>query len=264
MDHQPSDPWQTLGDSARAKVRTAEEILGRAPDHGAFSTRVESAAAAPSSALDFMPGCDPAVPGYELLSELGRGGMEVVYKARQTSLNRVIALKMVLSGVYAGGVERQRFANEAQSIAQLKHPNIVQVFDFGEHRGHLFYAMELLEGGSLAARLGGQPQPPIKSAEVVEILAHAIQQAHLAGISHRDLKPANIFLTDDGTPKIGDFGLAKRDTHELTAPGAVMGSPSYMAPEQALGDTDLVASLVDVYALGENRFHSGQTGYHQG
>jgi serine/threonine-protein kinase len=155
--------------------------------------------------------------------------MGVVYKARQTSLNRLVAVKMVLSSVYTGEVERRRFANEAQSVAQLKHPNIVQVFDFGEHRGHLFYTMELLEGGSLAARIGGQPQPPIKSAELVEVLARAIHQAHSAGISHRDLKPSNIFLASDATPKIGDFGLAKRDSHDLTATGAVMGSPSYMA-----------------------------------
>jgi tRNA A-37 threonylcarbamoyl transferase component Bud32 len=197
-----------------------------------------------------MPIGELSVPGYEILSELGRGGMGVVYKARQTSLNRLVAIKMVLSGVYTGEDDRRRFANEAQSVAQLKHPNIIQVFDFGEHRGHLFYTMELLEGGSLAARLGGQPQPPGKSAELVEVLARAIQQTHSAGITHRDLKPANIFLTGDGTPKIGDFGLAKRVSHNLTASGAVMGSPSYMAPEQASGDTALVGPLVDVYALG--------------
>jgi serine/threonine-protein kinase len=192
----------------------------------------------------------PEVPGYDIVGELGRGGTGVVYKARQLSLNRVVALKMVLSGVYAGEEERQRFVNESRRAAAVKHPNIVQVFDSGAHRGHLFYAMELLEGGSLAAQLGGRPQPPIRSAELVEALARAVQTAHAAGIIHRDLKPANIFLAIDGTPKIGDFGLAKQIDHSLTATGAVMGSPSYMAPEQASGATAAVGPGVDVYALG--------------
>jgi tRNA A-37 threonylcarbamoyl transferase component Bud32 len=190
------------------------------------------------------------VPGYEILGELGRGGMGVVFKARQTNLNRIVALKMVLSGGYAGQAERKRFVNEALSVAQLGHSNIVPIFDFGEHAGHLYFTMEFLEGGSLAARLGGQPQPALRSAELVGVLARAIEQVHAAGIAHRDLKPANVFLTACGEPKIGDFGLAKRESQDLTATGAVIGSPCYMAPEQAAGETALVAKLVDVYALG--------------
>lgn len=188
MDHQPSDLWRTRSDSALAKVRAVEKFLGELKEEAIPSTQV-GGTAPPSTTQDVVLGRGLSVPGYEILGELGRGGMGVVYKARQTSLNRVVALKMVLSGVHTGEVERKRFANEAQSVAQLKHPNIVQVFDFGEHGGHLFYAMELLEGGSLASRLGGQPQPPMKSAELAEVLARAVQQAHSAGIVHRDLKP---------------------------------------------------------------------------
>src|SRR5262249_30261972 len=170
-----------------------------------------------------------AVPGYEILAELGRGGMGVVYKARQRSLNRIIALKMVLAGGHAGAEERARFLTEAEAIARVRHPGIVQIHDFGTHDGLPYFSLEFCGGGSLAVRLRGTTLPPHDAAETVEAIARAVQAAHDAGIVHRDLKPGNILLADDGTLKITDFGLAKRvEGGGLTRSGAVLGTPSYM------------------------------------
>jgi serine/threonine-protein kinase len=193
----------------------------------------------------------PQVPGYEVLEELGRGGMGVVYKARQKLLNRLVALKMILSGSLAGPEERVRFLAEAESIAAVRHPSIVQVFDFGTHAGMPFFSLELCEGGSLANRLAGHPLPPTEAARFVEQIARAVQAAHEKGIIHRDLKPGNTLLTLDGTPKVTDFGLARRVEAGagMTVTGRVMGTPSYMAPEQAQGRKD-IGPAVDIYALG--------------
>jgi tetratricopeptide (TPR) repeat protein len=213
----------------------------------------------PSDAPTVVPGESPRaggpplpdVPGYELLEEIGRGGMGVVYKARQAGLDRLVALKMVLAGAYAGEAERARFRGEALAVARLQHPHVVQVFAVGEHEGHPFLALELLEGGSLAERLRGGPLPPRQAAELAERLARAVQAAHEAGVVHRDLKPANILLGGDGTAKVADFGLAKRlDAAGPTQSGAVMGTPAYMAPEQAGGRAKEVGPAADVYALG--------------
>jgi serine/threonine-protein kinase len=192
----------------------------------------------------------PVVPGYEVLGELGRGGMGVVYKARQVSLNRVVALKMMLWGAHAGTDELARFRTEAEAIARLKHPHVVQVYEFGSQDGVPYFSLEYLEGGSLADWLKGEPQSPAEAARTVEVLARAVQAAHERGVVHRDLKPANALLAADGTPKISDFGLAKQGDTGRTAPGEVLGTPSYMAPEQAEGDPGKVGSPVDVYALG--------------
>jgi WD40 repeat protein len=193
----------------------------------------------------------PVIAGYEILGELGRGGMGVVYKGRQTSLNRLVALKMILAGGYAGAEQRTRFRTEAEAIASLQHPNIVQIYEVGEAEGKSYVALEFLEGGSLDGRLRGTPLPPKGAARLVEVLAGAVHAAHRQHIVHRDLKPANILLTADGTPKVADFGLAKRlgeagQTHS----GAVLGTPSYMAPEQADGQSKEVGPAADVYALG--------------
>ena len=179
----------------------------------------------------------PEVPGFEVLAELGRGGMGVVYRARHVALGRVVALKMVLAGEYAGRRELERFRLEARAVAQLSHPNIVQVYEVGEAGGRPYFAMEFVAGGSLAERLAGTPQPPRAAAALVEQLARAMHAAHRAGVVHRDLKPANVLLAADGTPKITDFGLAKKLDEDAgqTSSGAVMGTPSYMAPEQAAG-----------------------------
>jgi serine/threonine-protein kinase len=189
------------------------------------------------------------IPGYEILQTLGRGGMGVVYKARQTALNRIVAIKVILSGYHAGPEAMQRFRTEAEAIARLQHPNILQVFDLGEQDGQPYLVMEFCGGGSLTRRDG--PMPPADAARLARTLAEAMQHAHSHGIVHRDLKPGNVLLTADGTPKISDFGLAKRldEGPGLTHSGAILGTPAYMAPEQAQGQKE-VGPATDVYALG--------------
>ncbi len=200
------------------------------------------------------PGAPPArvrVPGYEILSEMGRGGMGVVYRARQTRLGRIVALKMILAGGHADEHELTRFRNEAESVARLQHPNIVQIHEVGEHEGLPFLSLEFCGGQSLENKLAGTPLPPPDAAALVETLARAMHAAHLKGVVHRDLKPANVLLTEDGRPKITDFGLAKKlDDIGHTVTGTVMGTPSYMAPEQACGKGGVIGPAVDVYALG--------------
>ncbi len=194
----------------------------------------------------------PAISGYEILEELGRGGMGVVYKARQIQLNRPCALKMILGGAHAGVGAAARFLAEAQAIARLQHPHIVQIHHIGEAEGLPFFELEYVEGGSLDQRLDGTPWAARRAAGLVELLAVAVVEAHRLGIVHRDLKPANILLLADGTPKIGDFGLAKSQGTDtgLTATDSIMGSPSYMAPEQAAGLTRQLGPSADIYALG--------------
>lgn len=174
--------------------------------------------------------------------------MGVVYRARQVALNRLVALKMILAGPHAGPEELARFRTEAEAIAQLQHPNIVQVYEIGEAEGRAYFSLEFVEGGSLASQLNGTPLPATRVAQLVEVLARAIHYAHLHGIIHRDLKPANVLLTADGTPKITDFGLAKKleGGTGQTQSGDVMGTPSYMAPEQAQGKIGQIGPAVDV------------------
>jgi serine/threonine protein kinase/WD40 repeat protein len=222
------------------------------------------------------------ISGYEILEGLGRGGMGVVYKARQVSLNRLVALKMVLAGSHAAARDLARFRTEAEAVAHLQHPNIVQIHELGEHNGLPYFSLEFVAGGSLAQKLGGTPQPAQPAAELVETLARAVHVAHEHGVIHRDLKPANILLavvscqlsvvseerapsaltTDNWqlttVPKIADFGLAKylEDDRPGSAPGGltqtgtVLGTPSYMAPEQAAGRLPDIGPATDVYALG--------------
>ncbi len=195
----------------------------------------------------------PAIPGYEVLQEIGRGGMGVVYKARDLKLKRLVALKMIRHGSHAGEQEQRRFLTEAQAVAQLSHPGIVQIFSFDLFEGLPFFAMEFCTGGSLAQRLGGTPLPPRDAAALVERIARAVQHAHDAGVIHRDLKPSNVLLDAQGQPKVTDFGLAARQLEEdarLTASGVVMGTPAYMAPEQAQGRSRESTPAADIYSLG--------------
>ncbi len=194
----------------------------------------------------------PGVAGYELLGVLGRGGMGVVYKARQVALGRVVALKMVLGGGHARETDLARFRAEAQAIARLQHPNLVQVYEVGEYQGQPWFSMEYVAGGSLHEKIDGKPQPPRQAAELVRTLALALDAVHRQGVVHRDLKPQNVMLTADGTPKVMDFGLAKDLGSDAgpTVTGRVVGTPSYMAPEQARGHGWLIGPATDVYALG--------------
>jgi tRNA A-37 threonylcarbamoyl transferase component Bud32 len=220
--------------------------LRQAVDAGADTTAEGTGreAAAP-------PGEWPAVPGYTIEGVLGRGGMGVVYKARQVAADRAVALKMILHGGHADAEARARFRTEAQAVARLQHPHIVQIHDVGEHAGVPFFSLELCPGGSLDKKLAGTPLPPQQAAVLTEQLARAMQAAHQKGILHRDLKPANVLLTEDGTPKVTDFGMAKKlGEAGQTATGMVLGTPSYMAPEQARAEGEAVGPAADVYALG--------------
>jgi serine/threonine-protein kinase len=194
----------------------------------------------------------PRIPGYELEAVLGRGGMGIVFRARHLRLKRLVALKMALAGDYADPRERERFQREAEAAAGLRHPNVVQIHDVGDTDGRPYLTMELVEGGSLAQKLGGTPQPARQAAELLAVLAGAVQAAHACGVVHRDLKPGNVLLTADGTPKVSDFGLARRleGGAGLTQSGVPLGTPSYMAPEQAWGQTRAIGPATDVYALG--------------
>jgi WD40 repeat protein len=193
----------------------------------------------------------PVVPGYTILSVLGRGGMGVVYKAEQTALHRLVALKMILHGDHVSADERRRFQAEAEAIARLQHANIVQVHEVGEHNGLPYFSLEFCSGGSLEKQLDGTPWEPQRAATLVQTLSQAVQAAHQAALVHRDLKPGNVLLTADGTPKVTDFGLVKQvGVQGQTQSGAVVGTPSYMAPEQAGGKGKEVGPAADVYALG--------------
>jgi serine/threonine protein kinase/WD40 repeat protein len=240
----------------------------------------------------------PEAPGYEIVRMIGRGGMGIVYEARDKSLNRTVALKMILMGPHASDKDRRRFRQEAEAVAQLQHPGIVQIYEIGESPTGPFLALEYVGGGSLSEKLDGKPWLPLAAAELMEYVTRAVEAAHQAGIIHRDLKPANILLQAPGnrpshsdsapsgqvteagqtevrndvtasemrlpqsssriavpetrTPKITDFGLAKRldSAQHHTASGAILGTPSYMAPEQAEGRSSTIGPATDVYALG--------------
>lgn len=188
---------------------------------------------------------------YELLREIARGGMGVVYEARQVSLNRIVALKMILSGQLASEEEVLRFRTEAEAAANLDHPGIVPIFEIGEHEGQHYFSMGFVRGRSLADRIAEGPLTPTAAAELLQKICDAMSYAHQRGVIHRDLKPANILLDADGQPKVTDFGLAKKTEADsnLTGTGQILGTPTYMAPEQARGDADIGPSA-DIYAIG--------------
>ncbi|MEW6157262.1 MAG: serine/threonine-protein kinase, partial [Verrucomicrobiota bacterium] len=189
---------------------------------------------------------------YELLDEIARGGMGVVYKARQSSLNRIVAVKMILSGHLASAADVKRFQTEAEAAANLRHPNIVAIHEVGDHDGQHYFSMDFIEGKNLAEVARGHPMPARRAAEIVKAIAEAIHYAHQRGTLHRDLKPHNVILGANDQPHITDFGLAKQIQRDsgLTREGSIMGSPSYMSPEQAAGKQEQVGPASDVYSLG--------------
>jgi hypothetical protein len=239
-----------------AAAAALEEYGRRFPEHREALRAWLSGSTQGRSSEGSSAGGPQALPGYQILELLGRGGMGAVYRAVQLGLGRLVAVKMVLSGADPDDADRERFRAEAMAVARLQHPNVVQIFEVGEHDGRPWFSMELVEGGSLQQHAGGTPQHPRQAAALVETIARAVHAAHQSGIVHRDLKPANVLLSSRRAsilacplpvgkqgclpyePKITDFGLVKRLDADsgLTQTGAVMGTPSYMAPEQAGGN----------------------------
>jgi serine/threonine-protein kinase len=257
----------------RALEASTDAPLGERESHpmatGSTLLQQPPQGSASSGLLPPVTGQPPLVPGYEILGELGSGGMGVVYKARHIELNRHVALKMIRAGPHASPDDLVRFRAEAETVARLQHSNIVQIYEVGEASGCDYLALEFVSGGNLAQRLSGAPIPSREAAELTLSLARAVEYAHRQGIVHRDLKPANILLARDGErrssreestsassgayePKIADFGLAKRLDADMahTQTGTVLGTASYMAPEQAEGRTHAIGPATDVYSLG--------------
>ncbi|MFI5455665.1 MAG: serine/threonine-protein kinase [Isosphaerales bacterium] len=280
VSFQPSDPQVANSEEKSDSDETCFILSGEdsrqtvAADAATVATRREATDGSSSGAATLE---GVTVPGYDILEELGRGGMGVVYKARHRRLQRLVALKMVLAGSHVGQVGLARFRAEAEAVAKLLHPNIVQIFETGEHEGRPYFSLEFVEGGSLDKRIAESPTSPRGAARFVETLARAMEVAHQRGIVHRDLKPSNILLAKLGSqssvirnreldssslpadhwsrttmPKIADFGLAKRvgDDSSQTQSGAILGTPSYMAPEQAGGKNREVGPAADIYSLG--------------
>ncbi|HMC10930.1 MAG TPA: serine/threonine-protein kinase, partial [Pirellulaceae bacterium] len=195
---------------------------------------------------------------YELRQELGRGGMGVVYLASQASLNREVAVKMILRGQFATRIDRERFEAEAQAAAKLDHPGIVPVYEVGEIDARPYFSMKYVSGTTLAQRLTPGPLPPREAARILAAVARAIHFAHMRGVLHRDLKPSNILLDEKGEPHVTDFGLAKQITDEagsVTKTGVMLGTPAYVAPEQAVGARNQIGPHSDVYSLGVILYH---------
>lgn len=226
-------------------ARVVEELVGPPATIVEADESISQTAVRPTASPGRIGDC-------ELLEELGRGGMGLVYRARQDGLGRVVALKILLRGAVAGGPDVARFRAEAGSAAGLDHPHIVPVYAVGDHEGRPYFLMKLVEGETLAHRLAAGPIPAREAAELLAPIARAVEYAHGRGVLHRDLKPANILIDREGRPYVADFGLAKRIDAEsgLTHTGAIVGTPGFMAPEQAAGSRGRIGPAGDVYSLG--------------
>jgi formylglycine-generating enzyme required for sulfatase activity/tRNA A-37 threonylcarbamoyl transferase component Bud32 len=263
---------QQLLDEILDSERTPEEVCGSCPELLPEVRRrwqemccVEAELKALFPSTDVVAGAGatagsppstnlPLIPGYEVEAVLGHGGMGVVYRARQIKANRLVALKMIRAVEHASPIERLRFQIETEAVARLQHLHIVQLYEAGEVRGQPFFSLEFCDGGTLTEQLRKEPPTPNEAAALIETLARAMHYAHLRGVVHRDLKPGNVLLAGaEKVPKISDFGLAKRidaEARDVSRSGAVMGTASYMAPEQAAGKVRDTGPAADVYALG--------------
>jgi len=237
--------------------QVASELKDAEPSHVSISA-YEQTVVSKSGTDDFAIGETIRYIGeYEILEEIARGGMGVVFRARQQKLRRIVALKMILAGRLADRLDVERFQREARAAGRLKHPAIVPVHEIGEHEGRHYFTMDFVEGQSLGKVIHDETLSPRNAAQIVKTVAEAVQYAHREGIVHRDLKPANVLLDRDNHPHVTDFGLARmlasvdeESQAELTASGQILGTPSYMSPEQASGKQDLVGPASDIYSLG--------------
>ncbi len=236
-----------FADALREYFETAERVerMAAPPDETLDSDSPPTASSPPLDVIRYFG-------DYELLEEIGRGGMGVVYRARQVTLKRIVALKMILAGQLASDDDVKRFHTEAEAAANLQHPGIVPIFEIGLHEGQHYFSMGFVDGESLARKVAEGPLPPREAAQIIEQVTRAIAYAHEHGVIHRDLKPGNVLIDRDGQPHIADFGLAKRieDDSDLTRTGQIVGTPSYMSPEQASGSLDEIGPTADVHSLG--------------
>ena len=244
----PAEGDSTIAESLDGTHLTVPPTVIREQDNRSSHTYIDVT----DRPLDEVPADIQQFGDYEILSEIARGGMGVVYKAYQKSLNRVVALKMIGRGEFANEAEIRRFQIEAESAAGLDHPGIVPVYEVGEKSGRNFFSMGYVDGGSLNEKVTDQSLSPHEIASLMRRIAEAVAYAHSKGIIHRDLKPRNVLLDKNGEPRITDFGLAKKidEGSQLTVTGQILGTPSYMPPEQAGGTTDEITESADIYSLG--------------